>query len=286
MTLANLQFLHSHITTFSDPESSTFSTEKHYEAHSNPHTVSGFLKSVRNSFRSIALFFATLLSVLLSLIAFGAQLATRFYERPTAISCLVNAFAALLFAYVLHITIHTTQSSISHSIRQKSIAAYWILYAPIMYTFGVIFIILHGTSMFQSVTLAADNVAFPAPGVMLPVGGNFTHKLHVKCTGQKQNPTDPIIWFEHGLGGQSNDWTWIQTNVSSYARACSYDHAGFGWSEMGPFPRTTKMITDELKSLLETNGIKDDLIMVGHSMGVSKSDCMAFTDITFIFIFY
>ncbi|KAJ3411704.1 hypothetical protein HDV05_001814 [Chytridiales sp. JEL 0842] len=66
---------------------------------------------------------------------------------------------------------------------------------------------------------------------------------------------------------QSADFSWVQQTVSTYARACSYDHAGYGWSQLGPFPRTVEAITNDLVSLLETNGVTQDMIFVGHSLG-------------------
>jgi pimeloyl-ACP methyl ester carboxylesterase len=48
---------------------------------------------------------------------------------------------------------------------------------------------------------------------------------------------------------------------------CSYDRAGFGWSELGPAPRTARQTADELHSLLNKAGEQGPYILVGASYG-------------------
>jgi pimeloyl-ACP methyl ester carboxylesterase len=48
----------------------------------------------------------------------------------------------------------------------------------------------------------------------------------------------PTVILEAGLNDFSVIWTAVQRMVATFARVCSYDRAGFGWSEPSPQPRT------------------------------------------------
>lgn len=47
---------------------------------------------------------------------------------------------------------------------------------------------------------------------------------------------------------------------------CSYERAGYGFSDPGPLPRTTATIVDDEHDLLRNAGVSPPYIMVGHSM--------------------
>src|SRR5215510_7974989 len=73
--------------------------------------------------------------------------------------------------------------------------------------------------------LAGDAPA--APGKMVDLGG---HRLHVNCTGKGW----PAVVVENGLGDFSFDWHLVQTQVATFTRICTYDRAGYAWSDPGP----------------------------------------------------
>ena len=75
---------------------------------------------------------------------------------------------------------------------------------------------------------------FPAPGRLVDVGG---WRLHLHCTGEAR-PSRPTVILEAGLGDFSVEWSLVQPGVARFARVCSYDRAGDGWSDLGPHPRT------------------------------------------------
>jgi len=106
----------------------------------------------------------------------------------------------------------------------------------------------------------SDRVSFKPPGKLIDVNGR---KMHIYCIGNKS----PTIILDSGTGGFSLEWKDIQDSLSQYVRVCAYDRAGYGWSDMGPLPRTTKRITHELHTLLQNAGIHGPYIMVGHSFG-------------------
>ena len=73
--------------------------------------------------------------------------------------------------------------------------------------------------------------------------------------------------LEAGAGDFSVDWSLLQPRVARFARVCSYDRAGIGWSDLGPRPRTMHQIVWELHALLEKAGERPPYVLVGHSYG-------------------
>jgi pimeloyl-ACP methyl ester carboxylesterase len=73
--------------------------------------------------------------------------------------------------------------------------------------------------------------------------------------------------MESGAGDFSFDWELVQTQVARFTRVCSYDRAGYAWSDPGPTPRTMRQIAFELHKGLLKAGIEGPYILVGHSLG-------------------
>ncbi|MFL5579569.1 MAG: alpha/beta fold hydrolase [Gemmatimonadaceae bacterium] len=104
---------------------------------------------------------------------------------------------------------------------------------------------------------------YPPPGRLVDVGG---WRLHLNCVGESR-PARPTVILEAGLGDFSVEWSLVQPGVARFARVCSYDRAGDGWSDMGPHPRTMRQIVFELHTLLERAGERPPFVLVGHSYG-------------------
>ena len=98
------------------------------------------------------------------------------------------------------------------------------------------------------------------PGRLVDVGG---FRLHLYCSGSGT----PAVVMDSALAGSSISWALIQPDVSRLTRACSYDRAGFGWSDAGPMPRTAGRVADELRVLLDHGGVAPPFVLVGHSFG-------------------
>lgn len=101
-----------------------------------------------------------------------------------------------------------------------------------------------------------------APGKLVDVGG---WRLHMNCTGSAS--ASPPVVFEAGGGDFSLDWALVQSAVSQFTQACSYDRAGAAWSELGPRPRTMQQIEYELHTALRNAGVRGPYVLVGHSIG-------------------
>ena len=117
------------------------------------------------------------------------------------------------------------------------------------------------------VTLAAGLVAksnlakaHPAPGQLVDVGG---YKLHINCMGEGS----PTVILEAGWADYSATWAYVQPEVAKTTRVCSYDRAGYGWSDPSPHPRTANWRVEELHMLLVNANVQGPYVLVGHSLG-------------------
>ena len=100
----------------------------------------------------------------------------------------------------------------------------------------------------------------PAPVKLVEVGG---HLMHFHCTGSGS----PTVVVEYGLGDVSTDWALVQSKVSSFRRICTYDRAGYAWSEPWPMPRTYAQLNMELHEGLKKLNERFPIVLVGHSFG-------------------
>jgi pimeloyl-ACP methyl ester carboxylesterase len=106
-----------------------------------------------------------------------------------------------------------------------------------------------------------QSASAPGPtGKLVDLGG---HRVHVNCTGKGS----PVVVVENGLGDFSFDWTLVQERVSRFTRICTYDRAGYAWSDPGPKPRTFAQLNLELRDALAKLGEKGPYVLVGHSYG-------------------
>ena len=108
---------------------------------------------------------------------------------------------------------------------------------------------------------AAEGARVPSPpGRLIDLGG---HRLHLHCTGHGS----PTVVVETGFDEFATDWTLVQHAVETSTRVCTYDRAGYGWSDPGPLPRTFAQIGLELHDALARAGEKPPFVLVGHSFG-------------------
>jgi pimeloyl-ACP methyl ester carboxylesterase len=112
----------------------------------------------------------------------------------------------------------------------------------------------------QWIATRRDLAATPPPGRLVDIGG---HRLHLWCSGAGS----PAVVLESGLGGASFDWGYVQPAVAAFTKVCSYDRAGMGYSDPGPFPRTTRRVAEELAHLVDRARMNEPLILVGASIG-------------------
>jgi pimeloyl-ACP methyl ester carboxylesterase len=97
------------------------------------------------------------------------------------------------------------------------------------------------------------------PGRIYMVDG---HKMRLDCTGSGS----PTIVLDAGLGNDGLIWGGVQPALAKTTRVCSYDRAGFGWSDVKARPRDADHIATELHGLLSAAGIGGPIVLMGHSI--------------------
>jgi pimeloyl-ACP methyl ester carboxylesterase len=88
-------------------------------------------------------------------------------------------------------------------------------------------------------------------------------RLHINCTGEGS----PAVVLEAGPNESSIIWQLVQPQVSGFTRVCSYDRAGFGWSDAPNQARTASNTANELDRLLTRAAVPGPYVVVGHDFG-------------------
>ncbi|NTU55221.1 MAG: alpha/beta hydrolase [Anaerolineales bacterium] len=114
--------------------------------------------------------------------------------------------------------------------------------------------------IYQSVASARDLKKYPPPGKLYDVGGC---RLHLYSTGEG----GPTVILEAGGSSPALLWYLVQKEVAKFARVCSYDRAGFGWSDPASKPLSANDVAGDLHELLKKADIPGPYILVGHSIG-------------------
>ncbi|MFF7637474.1 alpha/beta fold hydrolase [Kitasatospora sp. NPDC008050] len=112
------------------------------------------------------------------------------------------------------------------------------------------------------VLLARGERADQPPGRLVEVGG---HRMHVLGEGEAGGgPT--VVWMPggHAPGAEFRE---LHAVLAGRTRSVLVDRFGTGWSDVGPFPRTTAGEAEELLAALEGAGERGPYVFVGHSFG-------------------
>jgi len=115
-------------------------------------------------------------------------------------------------------------------------------------------------SIYQAAASASDLKKYPPPGELYDVGD---YRLHLYCTGAGS----PTVILEAGAGLPALTWYLVQKEVGGFARVCSYDRPGFGWSDTASGPLSPAQVAADLHKLLELADVSGPYILVGHSVG-------------------
>jgi pimeloyl-ACP methyl ester carboxylesterase len=125
---------------------------------------------------------------------------------------------------------------------------------------GILAALAIAGAAYQAVATNQDAQRFPQRGKSVDIGG---FSLNLDCTGAGS----PTVILESGLGAPAAGWSLVQPDVAKFTRVCSYDRAGYGWSDPSPLPRTSLAIAKELHALLLNAGVAPPYTLVGHSFG-------------------
>src|SRR5215217_6397236 len=103
----------------------------------------------------------------------------------------------------------------------------------------VVFVLLAGV-IYQFVATKIDAYRWYPPSTeMVDVGGS---SMHLYCTGEEGRAPTGVL--DIGSGGIGMAWQPVQPGVAKFARVCTYDRAGTGWSDQGPQPRPSRWTGD------------------------------------------
>jgi pimeloyl-ACP methyl ester carboxylesterase len=106
------------------------------------------------------------------------------------------------------------------------------------------------------------------PGRIVAVGDHKLHLFYKASVG-------PTVVIEQGAGEPSRLWWPVQDKIVEFASVCTYDRAGYGWSEPVAARRTIAERAEELHTLLTNAGIPGPYILVAHSYGGFIVRCFA-----------
>ncbi len=114
---------------------------------------------------------------------------------------------------------------------------------------------------FLAVVVCSAASTDPQPiGDLVAIG---SRKLHIHCTGAGS----PTVVVENGGAAFSFDWDLVQPEVARFTRICTYDRAGYAWSDPGPEFDTFDQVTHDLHLLVQKAGVRGPYVLVGHSLG-------------------
>ncbi|MGV3518769.1 alpha/beta fold hydrolase [Luteitalea sp.] len=124
---------------------------------------------------------------------------------------------------------------------------------------SLVFLFLIASLVVRQIAVRRAYRDFPAPGRLIEFDGGTSH---IHCTGTGS----PTIVLESGLD-DAGSWGWaaIQPHLAQLSRVCSYDRAGFLWSESREEPRDAERIGRELHALLAAASEAPPYVMVAHS---------------------
>ena len=118
-------------------------------------------------------------------------------------------------------------------------------------------------SLRHLLTLARVRHAHPPPGRLIDLGG---YRVHVLAEGRVSDGRPPVVWF---AGGHASGLAihHLHRAFRDETRSILIDRPGTGWSDTGPFPRSTAREADEVVRALERAGEQGPFVWVGHSFG-------------------
>ena len=102
----------------------------------------------------------------------------------------------------------------------------------------------------------------PAPGRRIDLGG---YSVHILAEGERKDRV-PLVMFGGGHA-PGLAMSHLHERLKHKCRSILIDRPGTGWSDTGPFPRTTAREADEMMRVLELAGELGPFVLVGYSFG-------------------
>ncbi|OFW38602.1 MAG: hypothetical protein A3F70_05460 [Acidobacteria bacterium RIFCSPLOWO2_12_FULL_67_14] len=133
---------------------------------------------------------------------------------------------------------------------------------------GVLVFLMLAGATYQGAATALERRQFPRPGGLFDIGDR---QLHLHCLGDGS----PTVVLEAPAAGMSAAWGWVQPELASRTRVCSYDRAGLGWSEAGSRMYEPTAVAEQLHTLLERGGEHGPFVIAGQGLGAAFATLFA-----------
>ena len=104
-------------------------------------------------------------------------------------------------------------------------------------------------------------IDYTKPGQLVAVDG--ARRLNLRCLGAGS----PTVLLDAGGANYSYTWQFVQPAMARFTRVCSYDRAGYGFSDPSERPATAMNTVDDLHTALAKAGISPPFVLVGQSAG-------------------
>ena len=109
---------------------------------------------------------------------------------------------------------------------------------------------------------AMSPIDYTQPGTAL-VAVAGARRLNLRCLGTGA----PTVVLDAGAANFSYTWRFVQPAIARFTRVCSYDRAGYGFSDPNERPATAANIVDDLHTALAKAGIAPPFVLVGQWAG-------------------
>ena len=98
------------------------------------------------------------------------------------------------------------------------------------------------------------------PDQLVDIGGRH---IHLHCAGAG----GPTVVLMAGISSWAPVWYKTQPVIAQRTHTCSFDRAGYGFSDAAPRPQILADVVDDLHSALKAASIPPPYVLVGHSLG-------------------
>lgn len=112
----------------------------------------------------------------------------------------------------------------------------------------------------ERVARRSEAKRFPQIGRSVDIGGRA---MNIDCAGAG----GPAVILDSGFGSPGYVWRAIQSQIATFTQVCWFDRAGYGWSDAGSYPQTSRSNAQDLHALLHAAGVPPPYVLVGHSFG-------------------
>ena len=115
-------------------------------------------------------------------------------------------------------------------------------------------------AIYEQIGERRDREMLPQVGQSINIGGR---SINILCSGKGK----PAVILDSGAGEPGISWTPVQRELAKSTQTCWFDRAGEGWSDPGPFPRTSEAIARDEHDVFKAAGVQPPYVLVGHSFG-------------------